>query len=232
MVISGDTFNELYQKLATAFFDQGKEVSPRGQHTLELSNITLILNNPNNNLITLKSRKLSNKYLRAEMNWYSSGDRHIKHIKDHASMWKRIANDQGFVNSNYGAFVYHDEYEGKTQYQWCLDSLKKDKYSRQAVINYNSPMHKYANNKDFVCTIAQQFLIRDGKLYSTTMMRSNDFVYGLAYDLPWFTHVQRDLARDLKVKVGTYTHFVVSMHTYKKHFEMVGDIANENILRS
>jgi len=229
MIIKGKTFNELYIKTALAFFDEGLEVSPRGKQTLELQNVTLELQDPTANLITLKSRNLSNKYLKAELDWYKSGSRHIAHIEKHASMWKKIANDQGFINSNYGAFVYHDSYEGKTQYDWCLDALKEDRLSRQAVINYNSPMHKYKNNKDFVCTIAQQFYIRDECLHSTVMMRSNDFIYGLAYDLPWFTHVQRDLAKDLGVKIGKYTHFAVSLHTYKKHFNMLKEIANEII---
>ena len=226
-MFSGDSLDEIYLELASLLFHYGEEVSPRDKTTIELVNVQFHLLNPMQSVITIPERKLSLKYLEAELDWYISGDRHIKNIKDHATIWSEIANDKGKINSNYGAFVFHDLMNsGDTQFEWCLKQLKKDPDSRQAVINYNDPSHKYDDNKDFVCTIAQQFLIRNGFLHCTTMARSNDFIYGLPYDIPWFTFVQEKLAKDLKLKLGIYTHFVTSLHVYKKHFKLLGEISN------
>ena len=226
-MFASDDFNTIYLALAESLFHNGQVVSPRDQSTLELTNATFHLFDPTKSIITIPERKFSKKYLLAELKWYESGDRNIKDIKDYATIWSQICDENEEINSNYGAFVFHDKMKnGKTQIEWCYDKLKNDPDSRQAVINYNDHSHKYDNNKDFVCTIAQQFIIRDNVLNCTVMARSNDFIYGLPYDVPWFTHVQISLAKKLNIKVGTYTHFVTSLHVYERHFKLLGEISN------
>ena len=227
-MFAGDDFNDIYLELAELLFHHGDKVSPREKPTIELTNVQFHLLDPRKNIVTLPERKLSMKYLTAEMGWYSTGDRHIQNIKDHAKIWSEIADEDGYINSNYGAFVYYDKHPDTkmTQHEWCIRQLLKDPDSRQAIINYNDPTHKYNDNKDFVCTVAQQFLLRNGYLHSTVMARSNDFIYGLPYDVPWFTTVQEHIADELDVKLGIYTHFVTSLHVYQRHFKLLGEISN------
>jgi thymidylate synthase len=46
-------------------------------------------------------------------------------------------------------------------------------------------------------------------------MRSNDVILGLTHDIFAFTMLQEMLARSLEVEVGTYRHFVGSLHLYE-----------------
>ena len=225
--IKSDSANELFIKIANELLINGKYRSPRGLKTLEIQDAFLILNNPIDNVVTLKSRNLNHDYLKAEMAWYLSGDLNIDEISKSSRFWNRIANNDGRVNSNYGFLALKERFNGITQFEWCVKRLQQDKDSRQAIINYNQPRHKYEGNKDFVCTISQAFNINNGFVNSTTLMRSNDLIYGLSYDLPWFAGLQKDIADKLNLPIGKYQHYAASLHVYEKHFKMLEEIAKD-----
>lgn len=223
--IKGKNANELFIKIAKALLKSGHRNMPRGLKTLELSDVWLTLDEPVQSVCTLPARGINMEYLRREMDWYLSGSTDVGQIEKASSFWSNLANENGTVNSNYGKLALKDIWAGRSQYQWCVDRLKKDSNSRQAVINYNQPVHKFEGNKDFVCTLAQQFVKRNGRLDSITLMRSNDLIFGLTYDLPWFTKLQLDVARDVGIPVGKYIHYAVSLHVYAKHMKMLQEMA-------
>ena len=137
----------------------GVLVAPRGYQTKEIQNCFIEFDAKESPIISLPERNLSKKYLAAELNWYKSGDPGISYIKKYSTFWEKLVDKNNTVNSNYGKLAIVDKYNGKSQLDWCIDHLKKDSFTRQAVINYNQPQHKYENNKDFVCTIMQQFIL-------------------------------------------------------------------------
>lgn len=224
--ITGNHINKIFIELAKEF-QTAPEITVRGLKTKELYNVFLTLTNPWNSVPTLKSRKLNKKYLDDEFKWYLSGNLDVTEIGKASKFWLKLANSNHTVNSNYGFLVFTETFNGKSQFEWCVDNFRKDKYTRKAVINYNQPRHKYMDNKDFVCTIMQQFMFRNNQLDCITVMRSNDFIYGLSYDLMWFTYVHLKLADLLKMRVGNYFHYVPSLHIYEKHWDMVKEISKE-----
>ena len=224
--IKGKTANELFIKTAKEMLNNGNYSSPRGLKTIELENVWLELENPRFNLVNLPARNISTDYLDGEMKWYLSGSTKVSDIEKHSRFWSKLADSNGTVNSNYGYLTMIEKFAGKSQLEWCIDKLKNDNNTRQAVINYNQPKHKYPNNKDFVCTLNQLFRLNNNKLDSTVMMRSNDLIYGLTYDLPWFTLLQRRIASGIDKDIGKYNHFAASLHVYEKHFKMLENIAN------
>jgi thymidylate synthase len=224
-IIKGNNANELFINASKELIANGKYVSPRGLKTLEIEDAWLILKDPNKSIVTLSERKIDLDYLEGEIAWYLSGSLQVEDIAKHSKFWNNIQNKDGTVNSNYGFLAMKEKHNGKTQYQWCVDRIKEDKDTRQAIINYNQPKHKFEDNKDFVCTIAQLFRVNDNKLDSTVLMRSNDMIRGLTYDMPWFTLVQKQLAEETGYDLGVYKHYSASFHVYEKHFDMVNKIA-------
>jgi thymidylate synthase len=225
--IRGKTANELFIKASEYLINNGRKISPRGLETTELSDVFLELKNPLKCIVTLKSRDINYKYLRNELRWYLSGSLDVCDINKHSSFWSKLADPNGTINSNYGFIALKDKYAGKSQLEWCIDSIKKDINTRQAVINYNQPKHKYPNNKDFVCTLSQQFIVRDNKLDSIVFMRSNDLIFGLTYDMPWFCLLMKMVAKECNLKLGYYKHYAASLHVYKKHYKMLKDISKD-----
>jgi thymidylate synthase len=107
----------------------------------------------------------------------------------------------------------------RTPWSWCVQALKADKDTRQAVLRFSLPEHFYVGNKDMTCTLDGNFHIRDNKLLFRVNMRSNDLTLGLVYDLPWFISLMHDMVDELKdtypdLEVGAYTHMVDSLHIY------------------
>jgi thymidylate synthase len=64
------------------------------------------------------------------------------------------------------------------------------------------------------------FMVRRGKLNFSIVMRSNDLVKGLVYDLPFFVYLMERMVGELKscghdVSMGQYRHMAHSMHIYQ-----------------
>lgn len=228
-IIEGKNANELFVKLAREMLKNGKTRTARGFKTLELDDVWLVLENPSESVVSLPERNLNLIYLDGENKWYDSGSLLAKDAARHSKFWLRLADSNGTVNSNYGFLTMIEKHAGMSQFEWCVARLKKDKYTRQAIMNYNQPRHKYPKVKDFVCTISQQFIVRDEKLCSVSLMRSNDVIYGLSYDLPWFSRILFKVAKKSKLHVGNLNHYAASMHVYERHFEMLEKIAGADI---
>lgn len=224
------TANNLFIQIAQTLLKDGIIIAPRGLKTIELYNVWINLTHPNNCLVTLKERCIDQNYLNGEMEWYLSGDLNVNGIGKYSKFWFNICNLDGTVNSNYGFFVFKQIMpNNKSQFEWCVQSILKDPNTRQAVINYNQPIHKYEDNKDFVCTMSQHFKQHDGVIDTTVIMRSNDLIYGLTYDINWFVYVLSQLCKSTGYQMGQYYQFTSSLHVYEKHLDMLNSISHAQI---
>lgn len=229
-IIEATTVNELFRKTSKAILD-APESSPRGLKTREIRDAWLILHDPSNPICTLDARGLNLDYLNGELEWYLSGSLNVQDIQKHSSFWGKLADSNGTVNSNYGFLALKEKWSGMSQLEWCVKQLQQDPETRQAVINYNQPRHKYNGNKDFVCTMYQQFRADGNALDTTVSMRSNDLIFGLSYDLPWFVYLQKQVADQIVLNLGKYQHHAGSLHAYERHYPMLEKMAyNGDIL--
>jgi thymidylate synthase len=209
----------------------------------------------------LERNEVIKSYTKKECELYDSGTNSAKDFGEASKFWLKLANPDGTVNSAYGYLVKHKKSHGhpiyelsnglsnlspseaaeylaqnaasamRTPYEWCLDSLKSDKDTRQAILRFSLPEHFYKGNKDMTCTLSGNFHIREDKLNLSIHMRSNDLMLGLVFDLPWFVSLMDDMINDLKdtypdLQKGYYVHSVDSMHIYdrdkEKVFKMIG----------
>ena len=167
------------------------------------------------------------EYIERELEWYKSCSRYVADIPGKTpAIWEAIASKDGMINSNYGWCIWTEE--NGDQYANVLKELKANPDSRRATMIYNRPsMHVdfEANGmNDFMCTFANSFFIRDGKLVSHYIMRSNDSVFGYNNDYAWAKHVQAELAKDLGVEVGDLIWTVSNIHVYERHFPMIEEL--------
>lgn len=232
----GKDFDEVFFKTCCDINDFGIETKPRDQKIKELLDYTYTIKNPLSSILSNPHRKISKKYIKAEIEWYKSGDRSIEKIKEYSQMWDIVCNPNKTVNSNYGYFIWKQLTGGKTQEDWVVESLIKDKDSRQAIINFNQPEHKYESNKDFVCTISAQFFIRRienvDKLICKINMRSQDFIFGAGNDVGFFAYAQYRILNRLKstypdLDIGSLITNAGSLHIYERHFEMLNKIVKD-----
>ena len=220
------TPNIAYRKLANDLLDYGKPIdstNPRGA-TYELHNYMFTIDDIDcNECITLKTGGTNLTYVAAELLWYFSSRNDLKFISKFSKFWERVSDDSKTANSAYGYIL--QEKHGFNQIETIIDLLKKDPNSRRAVLNINVPNPNVATTKDEMCTICLNYQIRDNKLYSTNVLRSNDFNFGLRNDVAFFLYLQKYIAKRLGVQCGSYTHMAFSMHMYNKDIDFAKKVA-------
>lgn len=122
--------------------------------------------------------------------------------------------DDGLIfNAGYGYRIR--EHFGFDQFNSVVEMLKKDKDSRQAVIQIWDHQDLNKQTKDKACNTSIMFKVRDGKLNMTVTNRSNDMVWG-AYgaNAVHFSMMQEYVAAAVGVDVGVYNQISDSLHVY------------------
>ena len=204
--------SEAFYKLYDLISDEGVEFG----NTKALFDVGILMTHPNFNLIHEGhvDRKWSLEYAQAEWQWYLSGDCNIKKLGEIygkiPEIWKRMADESGEVNSNYGWQWMRNE-----QLKHVISKLKNNPDTRQAAISIydGKEINKYQH--DTPCTYAVQFTVIDGCLNMSVMMRSNDLWYGFCNDQYQFSNLQMLVAQKTGYEVGTYYHYAHNMHLYK-----------------
>ena len=211
-----DIRSALYRKLITEEYVTDKT----GVKTLEIMNASFIADHP------AIIGTVNEDYVERELAWYKSQSLNVNDIPGETpAIWKAVATEDGYINSNYGWCIWSDE--NHNQYTNVLDELKNNPDSRRANMIYTRPtMHSDYNRNgmsDFMCTNNVQYLIRNGELNALVYMRSNDAVFGYKNDWAWQKHVLDSLCKELNVPAGQIYWNVSSLHIYERHFGLLKD---------
>lgn len=211
-----DAFNHWWEMLSSRGSSNIRE-SRDGNVIDEIINATTVIEDPTRCFMKNKIRKMPIRYAIGELLWYLSGNNDLKSIRMFTKAWDRMSDDGETVNSNYG-YCLMDKF-GFNQIEQALVQLQDNPSSRQVVLHIKEARNLIDNpTKDLNCTVCLQLFIREGKLYMTTYMRSNDLWLGFPYDVFQFTCLQILLAMQLHVDVGTYTHVAGSLHLYERDY--------------
>jgi thymidylate synthase len=203
------TANEAYNY----FLNEIRSVGIDFAGTRALFNVGFTIIDPLANRIQNEERQWNLKYAEAESQWYDSGDPSIKKLGEIYGkippIWKRMADKDGNVNSNYGWQMQRSDQLNKV-----VQMLNEKPDTRQATISIydGKEIDKYAT--DTPCTYAIQFTILNNKLNMCVTMRSNDLWYGFCNDQYCFSELQRYVAMRINREVGEYYHFAHNLHLY------------------
>lgn len=220
-----------YFELLDKIYYKGVTIRPRNEETKEIINAELIIDEHNFYYTEqFRSFEKVSKYLFAEIPWYWSGNTNNSFIKPYAKMWEEIENPDGTNNSNYGNLVYYKQRKSEygdnlTGFQWALQNLKKDMFTRKAIITYNDGHYNWIENTDYICSQCQHFMIRDYKLICIIYLRSSDAIFGLQYNIPWWSLVHQDLYLQLlqtypMLELGGINVHIGSAHLYERHYDL------------
>ena len=183
--------------------------------TKALFNIGFQMDDPTNNMIRAPWRKWKHKYAEAEWRWYWSGDRSIEKLGELygkiPAIWKRMADDHGNVNSNYG-----HQWNRNSQLDYVIEKLRRDPNTRQATVSIYDGKEHSLYSRDTPCTYAIQFTVVNDKLNMCVTMRSNDLWYGFCNDQYCFSELHKIVAEETHYDVGSYYHFAHNLHLYEK----------------
>jgi len=215
-----DSLEEVYIKYSNDL-SEALSCAPRGMEVKELTGVGFELTNARNRLINISGRNPSMYFHIGEFLWYLRGSDKLEIIKYYSKMYPRFSDDQQVLYGAYGKRIFASDESGKSAWEHIIKLLKKDLDTRQAVLSIHEQHDLYSGSKDIPCTCTIQYLLRQERLYCITYMRSNDLYLGLPYDVFSFTMLQEMLANELGVELGTYKHFVGSLHVYEKNYKNI-----------
>ena len=217
MHVVGKSMNDIYRQLCGKVSVQGNEVAG----TKELLNSGFTLLDITDNIATARTG-YSLPYMLGELALCFTGGDDVESTSKFPSFSKCVGDDGVTTRSAYDAIAFNRY--GFDQVAQVIDTLKRDPYSRRAVIDFNVPNPERFETKDEICTIALVFELRGGKLDCTGIMRSDDVWLGTPYDVVFFTELQKHIANELRVAYGKYTHFAVSLHAYEKDIDRIREV--------
>jgi thymidylate synthase len=204
-----DMANQAYEYYHNKIITEGV---PFG-NTKALFNVGFYLDNPILKEITNTERNWSYDYAEAEWEWYLSGDPNISRLGEIygkvPAIWKRMADESGEVNSNYGY-----QWQRNKQLDHIVSILKANPNTRQAAISIYDAKEINRYSSDTPCTYAVQFTIIENKLCMSVYMRSNDLWYGFCNDQYQFANLQELVAKRLDIETGWYYHHAHNLHLY------------------
>lgn len=171
-------------------------------------------------------------YVNKELDWYKSQSLNVYDMSNPPKIWRDVSDKDWYINSNYWYLIYSKE--NFEQYKHVLRTLRKNPYSRQAVMIYTRPtIHEEYNKNwmyDFICTNSVAYYIRKEnwkyKLHCVIQMRSNDAVFWYKNDRAWQKHVLNQLVNDLKqdyewIEPWNIYWQVQNLHIYERHFKLI-----------
>ena len=201
--------NEAYEYLHDKIIQDGVDFA----NTKALFNVGFYITDSQDNKIINKERNWKLDYAEAEWQWYLSGNRKISKLGEIygkvPEIWKRMADEDGEVNSNYGW-----QWNRMNQIGKVVAQLRVDPNTRQAAISIYDNKEHLDYMYDTPCTYAIQFTILHDRLDMCVTMRSNDLWYGFCNDQYCFSRLQKMISDQLKIEPGVYYHFVHNMHLY------------------
>lgn len=243
------------ETLKDIYFNPDFKSAPRGLPIREKTDYSFRVLNPTNEPIVTRDperNKVIASYTMKETELYNSCANTAEEFGKASKFWLNLANPDGTVNSAYGYLIWENRSHGnpefesgtsrphrgnahtmRTPWEWAKESLIQDKDTRQAIMRFSLPRHQWMGNKDQTCTMHGNFLIRNDQLHLSIVMRSNDLVLGLVYDMPWFMSLIDRMVDELKshypnLTKGTYTHTVHSLHIYERNEDMVRKMIGES----
>lgn len=237
MIVTGDSFDVIFRRVCDNIVNNPEHTcSPRGSTIREALAVQLVLEDPTKRLINNPARDSNYGFAVGEFLWYWAARNDLQTMLYYNKRMGSFSDDGITLNSAYGHRLKSPvDMTVLSQWELAIETLVKDPDSRRAVMTIYSPwdMHRAVvdGSKDVPCTLSLQFFIRDEQLHLHVVMRSNDVMWGLTYDLFSFTLFQECMLLALQergyrfLRLGRYFHTAGSMHIYDRHFELAERVA-------
>ncbi|MBS0240356.1 MAG: thymidylate synthase [Proteobacteria bacterium] len=231
MRIAASSLDDLCRKLYPKLL-KGGDVVPSSQGrgvSRERRGVLLELKQPLARLSRTETRGKPFSCL-GELLWYLSRDNRLDFIRYYIKRYEIESEDGERVLGGYGPRLFNQR--GIDQVRSIIELLKNRPSSRQAVIQLFNAEDLSSSCKAVPCTTTMQFALREERLHMLVTMRSNDAFKGLPHDIFCFTMIQELIARSVGVTLGSYKHFVGSMHLYDEDRDAAQQYLDEDIQAS
>jgi thymidylate synthase len=180
----------------------------------EILNFSVQIENPSEKLVFNESRRINLPGAIARFVWMMAGSERLADIAFYEPKVKFFSDDGITVpGSSYGHRMIRPR-PGLNQLEAVIDRIRSDTHTRRAAISIYHPGDAERDSKDIPCVFGLAYNVRDGGLHATTIMRSNNSLVLLPYNIFEFALVAEAVAAEVGVEFRSMTHTAISMHLY------------------
>jgi hypothetical protein len=141
-----------------------------------------------------------------------TGRRDLKSIAPFSGGVRKFSADGIYLGgSAYGAKLFGDQ-PGTDQIRRCADLIASRPNTKRAAATLFPPYTGNETSVDVACCLGIVFVPRSGILDASVIMRANDALRLLPYNVFEFSMLAELVARLTGLDAGTYRHLAVSMH--------------------
>ncbi len=225
-----ESLDDAFRVVLRSLLDEGRTTDPRSIPTAELIAASFTILDPRRRYISNPERRWSLAYALAEYSWHARGSNSLEEIAWYAPAWRHFTPGDTVIGSAYGSSIFKAHGDLLSQWDTVINLLRHDPSSRRAVLYLGGYDPSVSDDKrDIACSLSLQLILRAGKLEAICYMRSNDAMIGLPYDVFLFTMIQEMAALTLGCELGSYHHFVGSLHLYETHREWASRILSSDL---
>lgn len=133
--------------------------------------------------------------------------------KHRSDVWTEFLNEEGQFD-----YTYSERFNTLQLFDTLIQNLKVDKFSRQHYISIWNPrdIKNALGKRRIPCSLGYLFQVRQGALNITYLQRSADLVTHFENDIYLAFRLQKEVASILGESIGQFTHWLGSIHVFKK----------------
>jgi thymidylate synthase len=233
---SPTTLDAAYRAAILAVLDDGALVevgdslsTASGRRTLEVLNYSFTLADCRNRIITSATRPFNLFVAVGRWAWFLAGSSLLREIEFYDPHAARFSDDGVVVPGSCDGARLIAAGHGVNQIQRVVDLLRKDANTRRAAVTIYAADDVGRESADVPCTMGLIFNLRDGVLHTTVLMRANNALTVLPYDVFQFSMFAEFVAAQLGARTGPYHHFAASMHAYDDDRDRARAVSSESV---
>lgn len=229
----------LYMDALRCVLADGAEVESRVSKTLEVHPVTMTLSRPSDRLITMYGRRINITFALMEVLWILLGRKDVATLSPFNARITDYSDDGETFNAAYGYRLRKSF--GIDQIEDVIAGLHANPGSRQATlvvsepasdssyhVDYSGNMISARTTLDRACNVLSHLLIRNDKLDWMQIIRSNDIIMGVPYNMIQWTYLQEWIASAVGVEMGSHIRVIDSLHLYDYHLKDAGYVVKSN----
>ena len=235
VILTGRTHQELLSQAVDLVEATGEKVDPDLSESnlgkfeyQEVNNVILQLEDAKARVVSAPDFDLGRAILRSL--WILAGADDIDGLKPLFHSVDRFSDDGStLTGSAVGArLLSHRQKNGDApQIEGIMDRLRYYPTTRRATAVIYEPRDATRHSVDIPCLLSLTWQRRDDRLQCTSVMRANNVIRLLPYNIFEYTMLAECIASELNINVGTHHHHAISMHAYEPDFGRLQDVRNE-----
>jgi thymidylate synthase len=167
-------------------------------------------------------------YLLGLLAWTLDGRDDVASLSYYRESALDFSDDGATMCGAFGARLFGGSSYGN-QIGAILERLRTDPSSRRTFASIILPSDNTLETREFPCAAGIQLFVRDGRLHWLTVMRAEQALTILPYDVCLFSWLHHFVAATLGVLPGFYHHFSGTFHIYENERQLAESVIDSEI---